>query len=232
MGNTDALVFNDIRFDVIDRNGQPWFKASQVSAALGYAREDKIARLYQRNADEFTESMTQVIEIVAEPHYGTGLSNGRMRIFSLRGCHLLAMFARTAVAKAFRVWVLDVLETLNKEGQPVTSRHALPKAKPGPKPKALPVSELTLADKGIETMERILRLRADVFRASVDVRTVLTSPFVKGPYNSETPEHQREFANALNEAASGFFMAINSNLNAVEQMFRAYIEGEKMLRRG
>lgn len=33
------------------------------------------------------------------------------RIFSLRGCHLLAMFARTPVAKEFRRWVLDVLET-------------------------------------------------------------------------------------------------------------------------
>ena len=32
------------------------------------------------------------------------------RIFSLRGCHLLAMFARTPVAKAFRRWVLDVIE--------------------------------------------------------------------------------------------------------------------------
>ena len=34
----------------------------------------------------------------------------RARIFSLRGCHLLAMFARTPVAKAFRRWVLDVIE--------------------------------------------------------------------------------------------------------------------------
>lgn len=32
------------------------------------------------------------------------------RIFSLRGCHPLAMFARTPVAKAFRRWVLDVIE--------------------------------------------------------------------------------------------------------------------------
>lgn len=34
----------------------------------------------------------------------------KLRIFSLRGCHLLAMFARTPVAKAFRRWVLDVIE--------------------------------------------------------------------------------------------------------------------------
>ena len=33
-----------------------------------------------------------------------------MRVFSLRGCHLLGMLARTKVAKEFRHWVLDVLE--------------------------------------------------------------------------------------------------------------------------
>lgn len=43
------------------------------------------------------------------------------RIFSLRGCHLLAMFARTPVAKAFRRWVLDVLDRLAAE-----ERAALP----------------------------------------------------------------------------------------------------------
>ncbi|CAJ0743827.1 hypothetical protein R76696_04673 [Ralstonia mannitolilytica] len=33
-----------------------------------------------------------------------------MRIFSPRGCYLLGMLARTERAKAFRRWVLDVLE--------------------------------------------------------------------------------------------------------------------------
>ena len=40
----------------------------------------------------------------------TGVMELPTRIFSLRGCHLLAMFARTPVAKAFRKWVLDVIE--------------------------------------------------------------------------------------------------------------------------
>lgn len=34
----------------------------------------------------------------------------KMRVFSLRGAHLLAMFARTTVAKEFRRWVLDILD--------------------------------------------------------------------------------------------------------------------------
>ena len=49
--------------------------------------------------------MTQVVE-----NLDTVNLTVRVRIFSLRGCHLLAMFARTPVAKAFRRWVLDVIE--------------------------------------------------------------------------------------------------------------------------
>ena len=33
-----------------------------------------------------------------------------VRIFSLRGAHLVAMFARTQKAQSFRVWVLDLIE--------------------------------------------------------------------------------------------------------------------------
>jgi prophage antirepressor-like protein len=49
--------------------------------------------------------------------FGSGESEKEVRIFSLRGCHLIAMFARTAIAKQFRKWVLDVLdkETLRND---------------------------------------------------------------------------------------------------------------------
>ena len=63
-----------------------------------------MAKLYDRNADEFTDSMTQVIELP------TAGGKQQVRVFSLRGCHLLGMLARTKVAKEFRRWVLDVLE--------------------------------------------------------------------------------------------------------------------------
>lgn len=33
-----------------------------------------------------------------------------VRIFSLRGAHLIAMFARTKIAKEFRKWVLNILD--------------------------------------------------------------------------------------------------------------------------
>ena len=38
------------------------------------------------------------------------LREKKVRIFSLRGAHLIAMFARTPVAKEFRRWVLDILD--------------------------------------------------------------------------------------------------------------------------
>ena len=100
-----SLCFNDFTFSPVTRDNQPWFKSSEIARALGYAREDTLSRLYDRNADEFTENMTQVVE-----NLDTVNLTVRVRIFSLRGCHLLAMFARTPVAKAFRRWVLDVIE--------------------------------------------------------------------------------------------------------------------------
>lgn len=102
---SQTLCFNEFTFSPVIRNNQPWFRSSEIARALGYVREDTISRLYDRNADEFTENMTQVVE-----NLDTVNLTVRVRIFSLRGCHLLAMFARTPVAKAFRKWVLDVIE--------------------------------------------------------------------------------------------------------------------------
>ena len=107
---SQVLTFQNTTFDVIDRNNQPWIQSKQLAQALGYKDESSVRRIYERNKDEFTTEMTQVIEITDTVNLTVPV---KARIFSPRGCHLLAMFARTSVAKAFRVWVLDVLETLN-----------------------------------------------------------------------------------------------------------------------
>ncbi|MGL9724806.1 BRO-N domain-containing protein [Sodalis sp. (in: enterobacteria)] len=49
----------------------------------------------------------------------------KTRIFSLRGAHLVAMFARTPVAKEFRKWVLDILDREVGNPQPVYQPEAL-----------------------------------------------------------------------------------------------------------
>ncbi|MBP8005303.1 MAG: Bro-N domain-containing protein [Acinetobacter sp.] len=100
-----ALSFNDVNFSPVQQDNQLWLGSTQIGLALGYANpETAITKLYNRNADEFRSDMTKLIE--------TDTAGGlqKVRIFSLRGCHLIAMFARTAVAKQFRKWVLDVLD--------------------------------------------------------------------------------------------------------------------------
>ena len=106
-----ALAFNEVNFDVIPQNSQPWIRSPQIAVALGYARADKVNDLYSRHADEFSPGMTAVVSLPTDG------GPQETRIFSLRGCHLLAMFSRTPVAKAFRKWVLDVLDRLAEEEQ-------------------------------------------------------------------------------------------------------------------
>lgn len=134
---SQSLCFNDFTFSPVTRENQPWFKSSELARALGYANANYVTRLYHRNEDEFSSDMTQVIENGAEIQFG---SDGRVRIFSLRGCHLLAMFARTPVAKSFRRWVLDVIEQYGERvpvAEPVSIDATRPSRRTDPERKAL-----------------------------------------------------------------------------------------------
>ncbi len=117
---TTALTFNDVTLSPISHQNSLWIRAVELAHALGYAQENSVSRIYRSNSDEFTPDMTQVIEI--SDGADSALST-KARIFSLRGCHLVAMFARTPVAKAFRRWVLDVLDKL--ESRPAEDRQLL-----------------------------------------------------------------------------------------------------------
>lgn len=102
---TTALAFNSFTFDVILRDGKQWLRVHQIGEALEYKNPDRsLTNLYNANKDEFTNSMTTVLKL------DTAGGAQDVRVFSLRGAHLLGMFARTDVAKAFRRWVLDVLD--------------------------------------------------------------------------------------------------------------------------
>ena len=100
-----TLTFQNTTLSVINQNNQTFLTASDLGKALDYSDADRsVRRLYTANADEFTAEMTALIEM---PTAG-GIQ--KVRIFSLRGAHLIAMFARTKVAKDFRKWVLDILD--------------------------------------------------------------------------------------------------------------------------
>ena len=116
---TLALSFNDVNFLPVQQDGQIWLSSIELAQALDYKSVKSVSNLYNSNKDEFTDSMTQVIESVTSGNY-----KKKARIFSLRGCHLIAMFARTDVAKQFRKWVLDILdrEVLNTQ---IESRQSI-----------------------------------------------------------------------------------------------------------
>ncbi|MDC7704055.1 BRO-N domain-containing protein [Vogesella indigofera] len=102
----NTLSFQETKFDVVSRCGQPWLMARQIGQALGYAREDAINKIYERNSDEFTPNMSCNVKLTLQGQ------QREVRVFSLRGAHLIGMFARTAAAKAFRKWVLDILDAI------------------------------------------------------------------------------------------------------------------------
>lgn len=101
-----ALTFHETTFDLVEHaEGERWLRLLQIEGALGYKAGGRaLSLLYERNAAEFTPPNDG-------PRPGAHRRGGaqEVRIFSLRGAHLLGMFARTARAAEFRRWVLDVL---------------------------------------------------------------------------------------------------------------------------
>lgn len=104
---SNALAFRDVTFDVRIIRNTAYITSVQLAMALGYSKTNAVTKIYNRNADEFTSEMS-VTQIGSQENLQDA------RLFSLRGAHLVAMFARTPVAKEFRKWVLDVLDKETK----------------------------------------------------------------------------------------------------------------------
>lgn len=114
-----ALSFNEVNFTPIQQNSQIQLTATELAKALGYAKSDAVTQVYERNRDEFNLSMTLTLNLSVSKK-SKNLTK-TIRIFSLRGCHLIAMFSKTDIAKQFRKWVLDILD--REVGQPVAKTH-------------------------------------------------------------------------------------------------------------
>ncbi len=114
MSNT--LIFKAHTLEAVEHEGKSWFTAATLAVALEYSRGDKVTQIYNRNADEFTPGMSINLNLRFN-----GLNNSlrekAVRVFSLRGAHLIAMFASTPVAKEFRRWLLDLIEEEAKRQQ-------------------------------------------------------------------------------------------------------------------
>ncbi|WP_017806435.1 P22AR C-terminal domain-containing protein [Avibacterium paragallinarum] len=100
-----TLTFQNKNLSVINQNNQLWMTVTEIGNALGYSDPFKsVKNIYDRHADEFTPNMTALIEMQ------TNGGMQKVRIFSLRGAHLIGMLSHTKVAKDFRKWVLDILD--------------------------------------------------------------------------------------------------------------------------
>lgn len=107
------LMFQNQPIRLVEADGKKWASAADIARALGYARADKVTRIYDRHKVEFSASMTRIVET---PTLGaSGNLVTQVRVFSLRGAHLIGMFSRTKKAQEFRRWILDVLETNQTE---------------------------------------------------------------------------------------------------------------------
>ncbi len=115
-GNIDMNIvaksdfnFHGVTLNPVENVNGVWLTSADIAKALGYKSTKSISNLFAQYEDEFSQGMTMVIESVTN---GINGSTRRMkvRVFSLRGAHLIAMFARTPVAKEFRRWVLDILD--------------------------------------------------------------------------------------------------------------------------
>ena len=121
---TNQLTFNDKALTPIIQNNQTWLTSRDLAKALDYKDASSVTRIYSRYKDEFTVCMTTTVNLTVTPN-----DDKETRIFSLKGCQLVAMLSKTQQAKAFRKWVLDILakETAKTETQPTknpyTSKH-------------------------------------------------------------------------------------------------------------
>ncbi len=127
VGNIDMNIvaksdynFHGVSLSPVDNVPGIWLTSTDVAKALGYKNTKSITNLFNQNSDEFSEGMTQVIESVTSGNY-----RKKVRVFSLRGAHLIAMFARTDVAKEFRRWVLDILDREVSINMPVINEPSM-----------------------------------------------------------------------------------------------------------
>ncbi|WP_291970168.1 BRO family protein [Candidatus Symbiopectobacterium sp.] len=119
---TTQLVFKSRVLDVVEHNSELWFTSAELAKALQYKKTDAITQIYTRNLDEFTAQMSTTLNLRVVRKTGTVEMNNR--IFSLRGAHLIAMFANTPIAKEFRKWVLDILDREVGQHHPVYQHEA------------------------------------------------------------------------------------------------------------
>jgi prophage antirepressor-like protein len=90
--HNNELTFQQTEFHPVSHAGETWLTSSEL-AALGYKKSDAVTQIFSRYHDEFTEHMSTTLKMSVVRK--TGAVDIPVRVFSLRGAHLVAMFATT-----------------------------------------------------------------------------------------------------------------------------------------
>ncbi len=102
---SNGFAYNSEILETIEQDGEFWLTSQSLARALGCREKTAVTRIYARFADEFPSEMSQTVKLTV-----SGNLVRKVRVFSLRGAYLIAMLARTKRAKAFRKWILDLIE--------------------------------------------------------------------------------------------------------------------------
>ncbi|AOM40584.1 hypothetical protein A9255_08280 [Xenorhabdus hominickii] len=130
--NTNQLTFRSTVFNPVSHANKIWLTAVELAKALEYKKSDAVTQIYERNSDEFTSAMTETLNLSVSNKskgYSKNLQK-TVRVFSLRGAHLVAMFSKTDVAKEFRKWVLDILDREVEKGISGTTKTTVQQRNP------------------------------------------------------------------------------------------------------
>jgi excisionase family DNA binding protein len=99
-------TFDGVGLEVRTGGSDFWVSGIDVGRALGYKNsQESISNIYRSNRNEL-KPFQGVIDSI------TPGGTQKTRFFNRRGVFLLAMFARTDRAVAFRRWVVEVLDAL------------------------------------------------------------------------------------------------------------------------
>ena len=104
------IKFNETPLSTIERNGETFIKGADIEKALGYVNAGSVSKIFRANQKEFDATMYLLDETDLSESDKSKNLKARALYFNRRGAWLIGMFARTKLAAAFRVWVLDILE--------------------------------------------------------------------------------------------------------------------------
>jgi prophage antirepressor-like protein len=113
--------FNGTPVRFIEReDASLWMDAEQLAECLGYANADGVRRLANRHDDEVSAFRSRV-KVTRDR--GEGEVTAEVVIFEERALYLLACFAKTDKAKAFRAWVIETCRDLRTNGKVLVDRE-------------------------------------------------------------------------------------------------------------